>query len=151
MANDRPDYERQRRQVRFVSAAILVVLISTLGDHLYRVVERPSVKDLIVTPATTTTTMRPIQSFTAYEANQYMHQCGKISPSAIDLEYWYATEYSCAPSWLHRLTTVAQMEDQWYGHACKNFHPTKSQILAFNNTSYHCPGDLTYFLPTYES
>ena len=146
---DRPDYHRQRRQLLVVKIFIVAALALALGDHIYRVADRTQPRRAPTSMSTSPHSTTTIPTFTNSENRQYRQQCGG-SPSKIDLDFWYGTEYSCAPSWLSGVTTFEQMEDQWYGHACGNYSPTQRQLVVFNNAKFHCPGRITNFLPTFE-
>jgi hypothetical protein len=147
MKDNVPDYVRRRRHLRILSTVLVTFLLLAFGDHLYRVVNRPPVKRAVFSVASTTTTVAPIQSFNQYEDTQYGRQCGNYSPSTVSIDFWNATENSCAPSWLRGVTTFANMEDDWYGHACGDYLPTRKQLQAFNDAKFHCPGHVTNYLP----
>jgi len=147
----REKFRRQRRQIRAVSVVLLAAALAELGVHISDVLGRPAPRRPQVVATTTTSQLKPIQSFTDYEAQQYGKQCGNYSPSNVDLDYWYGTEYSCAPMWLKGVKTFAQMEDQWYGRACGNYLPTRQELVAFNDATFHCPGHNTKFLPSFEN
>ena len=150
MKDKDPDYVRQQRHKRIASVVLVTLSLLAFGDHLYRVASRPPAKHAPVSVASTTTTVTTIQSFTQYEDTQYGRQCGNYSPSTMSIEFWNATEYSCAPYWLRGVTTFAKMEDEWYGHACGDYLPTREQLLAFNNAKFHCSGHVTNYLPPFE-
>jgi hypothetical protein len=147
----REKFRRQRRQIRVVTVVLLAAAFAAIGVHISDVLGRPTPKRPFVIATTTTSQLKPIQSFTDYQAQQYGKQCGNYSPSNVDLDYWYGTEYSCAPTWLKGVKTFAQMEDQWYGRACGNYSPTRELLIAFNNARFHCPGHITKFLPSFEN
>jgi hypothetical protein len=130
---------------------LIAAALAALGVHISDVLGRPAPRRALFVATTTTSPLKPLQSFTDYEAQQYGKQCGNYSPSNVQLDYWYGTEYSCAPIWLNGVKTFGQMEDRWYGRACGNYSPTRHELIAFNSATFHCPGHNTKFLPSFES